>query len=437
MAVLLLLVFCCLALCLQVESLGFDEAAIVIKEHLSARKHSSSDDYCNANPTLCCELSDSQDGCSVSNMPQDVSTLVFPGGETRCIFSTSSPFNFQVIPGKSDKLLIYFQGGGACWDKLSTALTFCTTDADPDFSGAGIFSRDESNEYKDYTIVHALYCDGSVWTGDTVRPYKDSNGEFVTQKGLANAQSVLDWVKQQQTLGSLASTFSNLVIMGCSAGSIGAQVWSSPILETLSWTQAAVIPDSYIAVFPDGTQGPLIQGFGACDAWFLDDKLKRICRDGKLTLQLIMTDYFPQYKSIPFAYIQSKVDIIQQSFYVAVAFTSNVSAVITPTQFYDDVNQIMSLYNKESNFLTYLVDGDQHCFTPNSYYFTADPLGRLDKQQNTDSPLMSTWTSSFPLTDGQTASTICDGAVEGTAEINNKNTYCSSQVYPKSFQESY
>lgn len=248
----------CATLVLRVASLGFDEAAVVIKEHLSMRKHDSADDYCSDNPSLCCELSSSNNGCSVSNMPQDVSTLVFPGGETRCIFSTSSKFNFQVIPGKSDKLLFYFQGGGACWDKLSTALTFCTTDADPDFSGAGIFSRDESNEYKDYTIVHALYCDGSVWTGDTVRPYKDSNGEFVTQKGLANAQSVLDWVKSQQSVGSLAATFSSLVIMGCSAGSIGAQVWSSPILETLSWTEAAVIPDSYIAVFPDGTQGTLL-----------------------------------------------------------------------------------------------------------------------------------------------------------------------------------
>lgn len=181
--------------------------------------------------------------------------------------------------------------------------------------------------------------------------------------------------------------------------------------------------------------GPLIQGFGACDAWFMSDKLKGICNEGKLTLQLIMTDYFPQYKSIPFAYIQSKVDIIQQSFYVAVAFTSNVSAIITPTQFYDDVNQIMSVYNKESNFLTYLVDGDQHCFTPNNFYFTADPLGRKDNQENTDSPLMSTWTSTFPLTNGETASTVCDGTLEAT--VIGKNTYCSAKVYPKTFQESY
>ena len=50
--------------------------------------------------------------CPISSMPADQSTLVYPGGNTRCILSTSTPYAFQVIPGASDKLIIYFQGGG-------------------------------------------------------------------------------------------------------------------------------------------------------------------------------------------------------------------------------------------------------------------------------------------------------------------------------------
>jgi hypothetical protein len=45
---------------------------------------------------LCCKVSVNET-CPISNMPEDESTLVFPGGETRCIFSNSSPFGFQVI----------------------------------------------------------------------------------------------------------------------------------------------------------------------------------------------------------------------------------------------------------------------------------------------------------------------------------------------------
>lgn len=244
-----------------------NDAASIITNHLSKRAlknkingKSETGSYCSDNPSLCCTLSESADGCSVGNMPMDQSTLVYPGGETRCIFTSSTPFTFQVIPGASDKMLIYFQGGGACWDKISTKLEFCSTNAEPDWSYEGVFDRtSELSEYKDYTIVHALYCSGDVWGGSVVRDYNDADGNPVTQTGLANAQSVVDWVQSQQQSGALASTFSKLVVMGCSAGSIGAQLWSTPILNILKWSSAAVVPDSYIGVFPEGTQGPLIK----------------------------------------------------------------------------------------------------------------------------------------------------------------------------------
>jgi hypothetical protein len=54
--------------------------------------------------------------CDLSSFTKDRSTVVYPGGDTRCIFSSSTPFGFQVIRGDSDKLLFDFQGGGACWD---------------------------------------------------------------------------------------------------------------------------------------------------------------------------------------------------------------------------------------------------------------------------------------------------------------------------------
>ena len=71
--------------------------------------------------------------------------------------------------------------------------------------------------------------------GNTVRDYDDSNGEPVQQKGLANGQAVLDWVKEQQEIGTLEADLTDLVVMGCSAGSIGAQLWSNQITSTLKW----------------------------------------------------------------------------------------------------------------------------------------------------------------------------------------------------------
>ena len=86
----------------------------------------------------------------------------------------------------------------------------------------GVFDRgEELNAYKDYTIVHVMYCSGDIHGGNSERPYKDDAGENVQQKGLINTQSALDWVLQQQENGGLASKLSSLVITGCSAGSLG------------------------------------------------------------------------------------------------------------------------------------------------------------------------------------------------------------------------
>lgn len=56
----------------------------------------------------CCNLTETET-CSLSSMPKDKTMLVLPGGETRCIYSDSTPYAFQVVPGDSDKLVFYFQ----------------------------------------------------------------------------------------------------------------------------------------------------------------------------------------------------------------------------------------------------------------------------------------------------------------------------------------
>lgn len=333
----------------------------------------SSDNTCTMNGS---------ENCPLSAMTEDVSYLVQPGGDTRCIFSTSSPYGFQVIKGDSDKLLVYFQGGGACWDRASTVAGMCTTDADPQRNLVGVFDRNsEQNRFKDYTIVQALYCSGDVFGGNVTRPYNDKAGQPVIQSGIQNAQATLDWIVAQQANGGLASTLNDVVVMGCSAGSIGAQIWGPIILKTLPWKQAAIIPDSYAGVFPPNSQGPLMKSFGFCTGPFLTPypNMLQTCNEGDFSLQDLMKEYMKDSPSIPFSYIQSKTDDVQMSFYVAIGLTTNASAEITPTEFYNDLNVIFATYSKDGpNFVTYLVDGYQHCFTNYDIYYTADGFGKDD-----------------------------------------------------------
>lgn len=303
---------------------------------------------------------------------------------------------------------------------------------------------DERNSFKSYTVVYALYCSGDVWGGDSTRPYTNYKGESVVQKGLANAQATLDWVVQQQASGALAETFSELVVMGCSAGSIGTQLWGKQILDTLKWKQAAIVPDSYVGVFPEGVIGQLIYNFGFCSSGFLSPELYAKCMAQQLTLTDINLEFIAQNPSVPYGFVQSKVDIVQQAFYIAVAFTTNTTdQLISPTEFYESVTDIFSTYNnKLSNFVTYLVDGLQHCFTNRYYFFTADGYGPLNKGKTNTQPMLYDWLDTFPMATGDHIDTVCEGKVIDTDAKDEEsthhlgaNTYCSDNLYPKDFQE--
>jgi hypothetical protein len=346
-----------------------------------------------------------------------------------------------VIPGASDKVIFYFQGGGACWDETSTKLGFCTSDSSPQ-SLVGIFDRmNANNRFKDYTIVQVLYCSGDVFGGNVTRPYNDKDGVPVQQNGLANAQSVLDWTVKQQATGGLASTLSELVVMGCSAGSIGAQLWAKQVLTTLKWTKAAVVPDSYAGIFPEGTTGPLVYNYGFCTSGFLSPDLYAKCMNQTITMQDMDLEFISATPTVPYTFIQSKTDDVQMSFYIMIGLTSHIpDPLINPTEFYDDVNEVFGLYNAElPNFVTYLVDGYHHCFTNQDLYYTADAQGPDDAGSSNSGMMLSDWTNVVPLSDGQSQNTVCEGDLQRADKVKGQddNDYCSTTVSPKQYVEQY
>jgi hypothetical protein len=143
-----------------INALDFDQASVIIQNHVKSFSYNTQKNMCDF--YNCCTISETE-SCELSELEADRTNLVYPGGETRCIFSDSTPYSFQVIPGDTDKLLVYFQGGGACWSEETTKLSFCTTDAKPG-PLTGIFDRkNPDNLYRDYTIVQLLYCSGDVW----------------------------------------------------------------------------------------------------------------------------------------------------------------------------------------------------------------------------------------------------------------------------------
>lgn len=78
--------------------------------------------------------------------------------------------------------------------------------------------------------------------------------------GFTNMQATLDWLLDQQATGAIASELSSLVIMGCSAGSIGAQVWASQILQTVKWQKVRIMLNTIKAVLSFNISGIMLLG---------------------------------------------------------------------------------------------------------------------------------------------------------------------------------
>lgn len=77
------------------SALVYEEAEKIITKHVGSGpfKGPAKTGLCELNK--CCNIT-ATETCSISQFSKDESVLVLPGGQTRCIFSDSTPFAFQV-----------------------------------------------------------------------------------------------------------------------------------------------------------------------------------------------------------------------------------------------------------------------------------------------------------------------------------------------------
>ena len=109
---------------------------------------------------------------------------------------------------------------------------------------------------------------------------------------------------------------------------------ASSITKPIYWYPLSNIKNTYFAyAYAYAFAGPLIQSFGLCETGLVDSTLLSACINGQLTIAAIVNLHISNYPNTPFAFIQSKIDAVQQSFYVAVGVTTkNTSAVISKSK---------------------------------------------------------------------------------------------------------
>lgn len=151
--------------------------------------------------------------------------------------------------GSSDELVIFLQGGGACWEDFCSA--FETTNSLPP---SGVLNPDlEGNPVADWDVLYLPYCDGSLFAGDVDRVLPNSilvedgpDESMGYQRGLQNLTAALD-------IGLVEfPNPSRILLTGVSGGAFGT-INALPLVRYYyPETEILVFNDSGVGVAKDG-----------------------------------------------------------------------------------------------------------------------------------------------------------------------------------------
>lgn len=275
-----------------------------------------------------------------------------PGGETTC--SDGSPYQFAVREGPGEDLLIYFQGGGACWSGLtcgSLNRTFVPRVV-PEYiegQGDGIFDLDHpQNPFAAYDMVVIPYCTGDVFMGDSVQEYTAGDAPTIHHKGYINAATTLDWV--YANFPAPVSVF----ITGESAGALGASFHAPWIIEQYPETQIAVLGDSAGGYSAPGFDLEMIFVPWGTLA-LLPDWIPGL-DDVEAPTELLFEDFYikaaAQYPEVVFAQYNTLYDEVQAFFMSLIPGTPPLEDVLPGT--------MDKIITAAPNFRSYLAGGSEH-----------------------------------------------------------------------------
>jgi hypothetical protein len=188
----------------------------------------------------------------VSSAPEDrwadVQWVAHRGdpNDPSCQCADGSEHMFHSLDRDPDKVLLYYQGGGACFsaetcDFVSGTYKVTTDEDDhPGEDATGIFDWDDpDNPFADWSVVFVPYCSGDVFQGNAETEY--APGFVVQHRGGLHAQKGLDYVVD--TYPDAAQLF----VAGSSAGGV-----PTPKIGGLA---ADALPDTEITVLADASGG--------------------------------------------------------------------------------------------------------------------------------------------------------------------------------------
>ncbi len=218
--------------------------------------------------------------------------IAYLGLKLRPICSTATPYVFFAKRGTVNKLVMYYQGGGACWNYFTCSFPTYKVETgpgdSPNFASSGFADlANPDNPFKDWTIVMIPYCTGDVHWGDASFLHEGNvagQSIQIEHKGAVNARVVEKWARDHFVMPE------QVFVTGSSAGAYGA-IASSPYLMEFAW------PSSPFAVLGDAGNGVITQDFLVNDLakWGIEENVPRWIEalDTPIT-ELTLVDFYTE-----------------------------------------------------------------------------------------------------------------------------------------------
>jgi hypothetical protein len=168
-----------------------------------------------------------------------------------CVCSDGSPLNIFERVADPTKVVLYFEGGGACFNA-----TTCDPNGSPTYTvnrnaltvrslatlGGYFDAGNPENPLADHSIVYVPYCTGDVHEGSITKDY--GNGVVIEHRGSANAAKALDHLVSQYPDAQ------QVVVTGESAGSVPTALYGALVADRLPNAGVVTFGDSSGA-YPD------------------------------------------------------------------------------------------------------------------------------------------------------------------------------------------
>jgi hypothetical protein len=255
------------------------------------------------------------------------------------------------LSDKSDRVLLFVEGGGACWSEvtcytLKKALYFDSEYSEETFSKAiAGYTRDsgnffdrtaETNPFKDYSYVFVPYCTGDVHSGDNVVKYGDKTAMHVGARNMA------------AFLARLAPTFPSaerVILAGTSAGGFGALANWRRVQDAFGATRVDLLDDSGIPI--EGASG---QQAAQATQWNLKANFPPGCTECEAGLPNIIGYYgrtFPDHRA---AFVSFTTDTVLPAYNGT-----------SPAQFTEAFNSVLQAQVEPNpNMRYFLFEGSGH-----------------------------------------------------------------------------